>query len=116
MKTSEGNNLMKNEERESYVPLAKEIFRNGSIYKLVVRDNVKALYSQQYKGMPNVIAHELFYIRKKNRKLNPRTVERVLMEIYPSTSDFGSWAWSITSDTAKAIERFNALRKGGEDE
>ncbi|WP_017731266.1 hypothetical protein [Nafulsella turpanensis] len=112
----ENINLHENGEQESYIPLAKEIIRNSFLYTLIARDETKALYAQSYKNFASyVIAHEVFYVKKEYRKLNPRTTEKVLMEVFPGNSDFGRWAWSITRDRDKALERFNGMTKPKED-
>lgn len=103
--------LPENGEQESYIPLPKEKMLNGFLYTLVERNEYKAIYAQSYRNSSYPIAHEVFYIKKDYRKLNPRTTGKVLMEIFPGNSHFGKWAWSITRDRAKALERYNSMTK-----
>ena len=89
METTKINNILKMDEQESYIPLAEKIIRNGFIYDLVERNDYKALYSQRYKGSDYIIAHEIFYIVKEYRKKAPGIEEMVLVEAFPSNSEFG---------------------------
>jgi hypothetical protein len=112
----QNNNRHENGEQESYIPLAKEVIKNGFLYTLIERNEYKAIYAQSYRNSSYPIAHEVFYIKKDYRKLNPRTTEKVLMELFPSNSNFGKWSWSITRDRAKAMERYNSMTKPSSNE
>jgi hypothetical protein len=117
MKITENDSLTKIEEQESYVPLAKEIIKNGFLYTLVDRCEWKAIYAQCYKGAPGYpIAHEIFYVIKKFRKANPRSETKRWAEAFPADTDFGKIAWSITRDRAKALDRYNRMERREGDE
>ena len=77
-----------NEEAE---PLPEELIKNGFRYKLVKRNNYKALYQQAYRNSDTVIAHELFHIKHKT-KLDPESNDRILYEAFPNDEAFGTWA------------------------
>ena len=102
---------MKNGEQESYAPLAEVIIKNGFHYYLIERCDWKAIYAQGSIEAP--VAHEVFFIIKKFRKPNPRVKIKRWEEAFPSNSDFGKTAWSITKDREKALERYRNLKKGG---
>jgi hypothetical protein len=108
----ENDNRHENGEQESYIPLPEEKILHSFLYTLLARDEHKAIYTQRYKNCPGiVVAHEIFYIKKEYRKPYKGAAEKVLMEVFPSNSEFGRWSWSITRDEAKAMERYNKMTK-----
>jgi hypothetical protein len=97
--------------------LKNEIKKNGFIYKLIKRSNLKCIYAQTtLSGIP--IAYEVFltklgHLKKaKKRWAKLKSIEVDLeasedyYEIFPSDEEFGSRAWTY-STLELAEEAFN---------
>jgi hypothetical protein len=100
--------------------LAKEIQKNGYLYRLVERTSKiteaggkkmdKAIYGQY--APTGIIAHEVFYIR--TQKPSTITIKGQVIvyeekELFPKDEDFGKTAWSVSSDFNKAMVAYTNL-------
>lgn len=115
MKITENISLLKVEEQDNCVQLAREIVTNGFLYVLVDRCDVaqKAIYAQCYphrKESP--VGFEVFYIKRAFKKPNPRASakERRWVECYPSTSDWGHSAWTYINK-ARALKHYEKMER-----
>ena len=99
--------------------LADVINRNGYIYKQLKRTDKAAMYSQSVADKADdpessFEAFEVFKIKIGKAKV-VFGVELPEKEKFPSDEDFGKWAWTYT-DYEKAIDRFNKIENGIEDD
>lgn len=96
--------------------LAEVINRNGYIYKQLKRTDKAAMYSQSDVEdlEADFRAFEVFKIKIGKAKI-VFGVELPEKEKFPSDEDFGKWAWTYT-DYEKAIDRFNKIENGIEDD
>ena len=96
--------------------LAEVINRNGYIYKQLKRTDKAAMYSQSdaEDREADFKAFEVFKIKIGKAKV-VFGVELPEKEKFPSDEDFGKWAWTYT-DYEKAIDRFNKIENGIEDD
>lgn len=79
--------------------LKEEVNKNGFMYKLVKRNEDRAIYSQ-HTALGQTCAYEVFKIKKG--KLHPKSSEEDLKnydlsERFPRDEDFGKTAWTYPS-------------------
>lgn len=86
--------------------LEAEIKTNGHIYRLLKRDERKAIYEQHTKDK-KLVSYEVFKIRiGKEKKLNDTVIPE--RELFPRDKDFGVTAFSI-SKLNDALSKYNKL-------
>lgn len=92
-------------QKENIRKLPDKLKKNGFEYRLVERNEKRAIYSQ-HAGLSQIIAYEVFNIKigdlRKAKKrwadikkinFNPDDYEE-FYEIFPSDEDFGKTAWT----------------------
>ncbi len=89
--------------------LSEELKFNGYTYKLIKRNDFKALYEQHSKRS-GLIAYELFYIPKHNGfNIGETTINPT--EYFPKDEYFGKFAWTLKVDLEYALQRYEQLPK-----
>lgn len=85
------------------------IIKKGDFnYKLIKRNNFKAIYSQYLEN--KLIAYEIFYIPKHNGfKMFDKEIEP--SEYFPKDEYFGKTVWSLQPCLGKALERYEQLNE-----
>jgi hypothetical protein len=87
--------------------LPEQYLRNGYLYKLVRRDEKKALYSQSYDNIP--VGYEVFKIRVQRARFSQIIGTYIpAHERFPGNSDFGRSAWAII-DLNDALIRYDNI-------
>jgi hypothetical protein len=87
--------------------LQEEYSKNGYHYKLVRRDDKKALYSQSYDNI--MVGYEVFKIRIQRARFSQIIGTYIpAHERFPSDSDFGRSAW-VFIDLYDALIRYDNI-------
>jgi hypothetical protein len=91
----------------NHKPLKKEFYRKTFTYKLLKREENKAIYEQCRDG--KLMAYEVIIIRRHNGyTLAESYIEPA--ETYPSDSEWGVFGWTFQKNDLQAAEKkYNLL-------
>lgn len=91
--------------------LESELSKNGFTYKLVERNEFKAIYSQWDGG--RIVGFEVFKVKKQKATtliLSGNTIYLEAKETYPNNEDFGKRAWAYKT-LAQAVKKYHEISK-----